>query len=287
MNLSHFLPTNLTGIVPSEPEYQDDLKKAKYKEYAAWLDAIKSQFPGCEPYEINAFLYTQGDEDEPLITKKTSFFQVSTTAFDNGIDYWEQSDELPEDGEERLFKEYNQVYKEGPGGEIEYPQECPERGDIILVRSDPRGGRALGRAIGVVADNVYASDGRDDGEEIISVYWINKTSTPISNRNMRQMSAFGSADELLLAAFRETDAYKVSFDWIDQLTDDGDSEPQTDPDIPHLEDPISFPLNTILFGPPGTGKTWEAVSHAVAIMDGKEPAELAEREMRDHVLDRF
>ena len=46
-------------------------------------------------------------------------------------------------------------------------------------------------------------------------------------------------------------------------------------------------LNTILFGPPGTGKTWEAVSHAVAIMDGKDHAELAQAKNRKNVKARF
>ena len=46
-------------------------------------------------------------------------------------------------------------------------------------------------------------------------------------------------------------------------------------------------LNSILFGPPGTGKTYEAVSHAVATMDGKDPSELAKQELRKHTKKRF
>ena len=41
-----------------------------------------------------------------------------------------------------------------------------------------------------------------------------------------------------------------------------------------------------MFGPPGTGKTWEAVSYAVAIIDGEDPQELAEQE-RENVNQRF
>lgn len=47
------------------------------------------------------------------------------------------------------------------------------------------------------------------------------------------------------------------------------------------------PLNCILFGPPGTGKTYEAVFHAVAIIDGRDPAELAQSEPRKQVKERF
>ncbi len=38
--------------------------------------------------------------------------------------------------------------------------------------------------------------------------------------------------------------------------------------------------------PPGTGKTWEAVSHAVAIIDGEDPKDLADKE-REIVKQRF
>lgn len=46
-------------------------------------------------------------------------------------------------------------------------------------------------------------------------------------------------------------------------------------------------LNTILYGPPGTGKTYEAVSHAVAIIEGDDPAELTKSEPRKKVKERF
>jgi 5-methylcytosine-specific restriction protein B len=40
--------------------------------------------------------------------------------------------------------------------------------------------------------------------------------------------------------------------------------------------PFNMPLNTILYGPPGTGKTFHSITHAVAIVDDKNPAELIE-----------
>ena len=276
VNPSHFFPADLTGTVLGQLELPDDLKKVKYKEYAAWLDAIKNRFPRCEPYEINTLLYTQ--QKKPLITRKSRFFQISTQVFNDGIDYWEQSDESP--GDERSFKENNYVYTGGPGDKREYPLKDPKRGDVILVRFGD-----TGRAIGVVAENGYDPDGWNE-ERFISVYWLNKTSTPLNKKTGGFRDGFGRAGQFH-AAFRNTNAYKVSFDWIGQLTDDGGSESQTDTEVPDPEVPTSFPLNTILFGPPGTGKTWEAVSHAMAIMDDKEPEKLAERGKRKYVRDRF
>ena len=45
-------------------------------------------------------------------------------------------------------------------------------------------------------------------------------------------------------------------------------------------------LNTILYGSPGTGKTWHTVTRAVAIVENREVADLA-REDRPAVQDRF
>lgn len=48
----------------------------------------------------------------------------------------------------------------------------------------------------------------------------------------------------------------------------------------------SPPLNQILFGPPGTGKTWHAVNHALAIIEDKS-VEVLKKEDRDLVKQRF
>ena len=69
--------------------------------------------------------------------------------------------------------------------------------------------------------------------------------------------------------------------------DDVESQPDPAPAPPAEAPDTSFSLNTILFGPPGTGKTWEAVSYAVAILDGEDPADLAQAEDREDVKARF
>ena len=277
-NPSYFLPADHISTILPQPELHGDVND--HEGYVARMGAIKRLFPGCEPYEIDTFLHTQ--IKRPLITKDTDFFQISTNVHNVGTDYWEQTDALESDAP---FKENHYVYTGWAGGKRKYPLKDPKRGDVILVRYS----LGEGRAIGVVEENGYSSDGWKK-EEVISVHWINKTSAPVDDlKNQKQSAAFTRACRIQ-SAFRNTDAYKVSFDLIDRWIGDGGAEPQTDPEPPAEEPDMSFSLsrlNTILFGPPGTGKTWEAVSHAVAIMDGKDHAELAQAKNRKNVKARF
>ena len=275
-NPSYFLPADHTSTILPQPELHGDVND--HDGYVARMGAIKRLFPGCEPYEINTFLDTQAKI--PLITEGTNFFQISTNVYKKGTDLWEQTDALEKDAP---FKENRYVYTGGAGDKIKYPLKDPKRGDVILVRYSP----GEGRAIGVVEENGYTSDGWKK-EKVISVHWINKTPAPVDGlKNLKQLPAFTRAQNKFRSAFRNTETYKDSFKLIDWWIGDGNVEPQLDPEPPAEEPDTSFPLNTILFGPPGTGKTWEAVSHAVAIVDNKNPMELAQAENRENVNARF
>ena len=61
----------------------------------------------------------------------------------------------------------------------------------------------------------------------------------------------------------------------------GAAEPNSGGDVQHNQS-----LNTILYGPPGTSKTWITVNHAVAIIDGESVGDL-ENEDRKKIKQRF
>ena len=289
-NPRYFLPVDKTirAALPKLDPVKD------YESYLGVMGNIMGWFPGCHPYEINTFLSTQASK-YPLIAENTDFFQVSTNVYDDGIDYWEWNDEWEED-QTWAFNQKNCVYTGDPEEqETTYPLAEPKRGDVILVRF---GGE--GRAIGVVEENRYDPEGwNEDG--VIYVHWINKTPAEIESGlpNIR----FSRAAEATQTAFRNTDAYAPSFDLIDRWTSaydapslfdssvrrtrEGDSEAPPAAETSPKKPDTSLPLNTILFGPPGTGKTWEAVSWAVAIVDGKEPEELVRGEDREDVKARY
>ena len=273
-NPRYFLPVDILDLGKALSPSAHRGQVRDYGDYIEGMNALKRQFPECEAYEIHGILWNKGS----LFTKEPRFFQVGTNVNATEHNYWEWTDDLPPGS--RTFKENNCVYTGGPGNQMKFPLDKPERGDVILVRT----GAQQGRAIGVVEENEYRPDGWSE-QAAIYVHWINKATAPVEG-NLPQLG-FGNAGERTISAFRNADAYKVSFDLIDGWTGNDSVGAQTDPDSLAEESEMSFPLNTILFGPPGTGKTWEAVSHAVAIMDGKAPEDLAQAKDRRAVKARF
>ena len=71
--------------------------------------------------------------------------------------------------------------------------------------------------------------------------------------------------------------------WQPPKTENG-TEPG--PDDPPPPPTMQYPLNQILFGPPGTGKTWNTVNYALAVIEGKTLEEI-EREGRKEVKEQF
>ena len=113
-NPRHYLPAFSSDqwTLPHHPELEGEVKS--YEDYLHQMKTLRRLFPGCEPYEINIFLDTQSKT--PLISEETSFFQISTNAYNDDTDYWKQTGALEEDC---LFNENRYVYTGGAGGKRE------------------------------------------------------------------------------------------------------------------------------------------------------------------------
>lgn len=152
----------------------------------------------------------------------------------------------------------------------------PKRGDIVLVRT----GVKKGRAIGVVLKNDYNKPDGLKRKSKIHVLWINKSDSSLGG--VTDMDGFNSAKQKdkTYRLFANAGAYKASFRLIDQLKGETiESGNQVKQDHSYAEqntmkDP--HPLNMILYGPPGTGKTYNTSHYAVAIIEDKPVEEVSE-----------
>ena len=260
------------------PRLEKEIKDNGYTRYAKILRQIKDAFPACHPYEINTFLYIHGRK--PLIGAQQEVFQVHSQI--DRKDIWESSEEKDRENL-HAFKDNYVVYVGRQGGENkDYPLTEPSRGDVVLVRTGTR----KGRAIGIVEENGYKAAGGFEESARIKVFWINKTT--VDNLDSLPPIGFSRALEATTKAFREAEEYRPSFELIESLATTGAEDAPRDAD-PGLSDPGAGygrsndpeSLNTILYGPPGTGKTYVTTGRCVEICDGLPAAELSDSGIRD------
>ena len=240
------------------PEFETP---SNYEEYRACRTALLSLFPGCSPYEVDTFLYVQ---EKALISSRSKYFQVSTNVDGNDSkDYWSE------------FDKQSAVWTGYAGTDRRpYPLNQPKRGDIMLVRRGSSGGRG----IGIVEANGYSGSWNEGAR--ISIYWINKRPAALADGIQTTHDGFGAAKESsqTYRAFAESDDYRETLNLIRTLARRGEVAEEVER-TPESRTNAQQPLNQILFGPPGTGKTYETISATLEIV-GNPPEDRAEAKAR-------
>ena len=275
INPDFFVSVDALQHLPANKDM--DLKGCDHGGFMSALNNAKRAFPGCRAFEINTFVYSHYMSKPPLLKRESRFFQISTNAY--GSDRWEDfdrsnavyTDSSRQGGDPGLWET---APAGGDGRGSPYPLTEPARGDVILVRTGVR----KGRAIGIVHRNDYAeTDGLNDRSRL-HVYWINKSEAGFGPGVQTDRVAFSEVTPTrsTYQAFRHAAAYQPTFMLIDKRDGNGPIGPR----LP------SHPLNQILYGPPGTGKTWHTVTRAMAIMEDREVDEVTQED-RATVKSRF
>lgn len=150
------------------------------------------------------------------------------------------------------------------------------KGDIVFVKK----GRTELLGFGVVTSDYYYDSSRERYKHCRKVDWKKKGEWSIDHhlavKTLTDITKYNS----------EHPDYKLYSDRLMAVINGSYTFQQNEkpPVANHLH-----PLNQILFGPPGTGKTYNSINHAVAIVEGKTLATIeAENKInRQEILRRF
>lgn len=251
INAEKFLPIDerTITILPNILNPIKEIKKFGLQKYEEFLKFYANKFPECYGYEINLFL-SQFTGNRKPITLKNNYCQVSSMVDgQNKTDYYDD------------FVRTNSV-RAGSSGDHkkrgrEYPLDKVSDGDIVLVR---RGTKYMG-GIGVIIDNEYLDNGYDE-DKSIKIVWINKSERKLTTA-LGDWNGFNLATQNTLHKFKET--YADTFELIESLI------PPTNNTTVNLSSNSgnmkNLNLNQILFGPPGTGKTYSTINKALSILE--------------------
>lgn len=145
-------------------------------------------------------------------------------------------------------------------------------GDIVIAKSRKR--ELIG--YGIVASDYYFDENRAEYKNCRKVDW---------------MAEGPWSTEFLLVQKTLTDVTKYKSDnpYYEKFSDELMAIIKGQYMSNRKKPVIEYPLNQILFGPPGTGKTYNSINHALAIIENKrmEQLESESEENREDVLKRY
>ena len=141
-----------------------------------------------------------------------------------------------------------------------------------------RFGLSKGCGIGLVYRNDY--QGEFDEAHRLHVLWLNKDHGTLPD--MTAIMGFARAGKTI-DSFRRSQEYVPTFDLLDRLS--AVKGPESDGSVGNEAADPGVPLNQILYGPPGTVKTWQTRDLSLAIVGQSSPD--AERKRRTFDGSRF
>ncbi len=218
--------------------------------YKEVLKLLKSNFSGCNFYEINLLNHFLNNKSQDQLRISNTYCQVSSNAQgQNEGDYFDD------------FVNKNGVYTGSAfkNENTEYPIGNYKKGDIVLVR---RGTKWLG-GIGVIIDNEYIPNGYQD-DLMIKIIWLVKDDRKIGSTALGQWDGFSHATHNTIEKFKE--CYPETFKILDYIRNKQKTM------VNHSA--VKF-KNLILQGPPGTGKTRLAKQIAEWLTDETSDKELS------------
>ena len=252
INPRSFLPFDTAAVLPlGIGKFKKPPSKLSWTEYLEEMSRIRAAFPGCECYEINviAFRWTNGDFPREGIR----WYQIGSSEgrwrgfLDNHWVYDAEQQDIPRPAEDEVrtgLDRNHRLYE-------------PEPGDVVLVHS----GTQEGRGIGIVYRNDYSERSSRHGR--IHVLWVNKKQARLaSDMPAVRFSKIGPGTS---EAFTKLPVYSSTLELL--ALPNGSTQPP--PSSRH-------PLNQILCGPPGTGKTWNTTTYAMAIVKGIDTGDVTE-----------
>ncbi len=258
----------------TEANVETQIKRVGYDKFKELSDRVLQLFPGCMPHEISQYLYLHNRYD--IVSPKTRFYQLRSDVFQVGQDSARGRDCWDE------FSNYSCVFVNEDSKEL----QKLKRGDVIFTRY----GSSAGRGIGVVLVNEYRKAGGYSEQAVIEVNWINKASSTFaglendSGLESGQSLSEITPDSAIYSSFAHDEHYRDTVKLIEKKYVVGEPLPQPVKDG-NGENPVQmshFGLNTILYGPTGTGKTFATTRRCVDICCGvEERSELETRKKFD------
>ncbi|HEY3588779.1 MAG TPA: AAA family ATPase [Buttiauxella sp.] len=120
-------------------------------------------------------------------------------------------------------------------------------------------------------------------EDLNLIYYAYKADDTRNHHLSQHASSLAVGHPAWYITISNIETLQILCEWYESLSnDEAIDEPDQDNGTKAFS-ATAFPLNQILFGPPGTGKTWDTSSLAVQIIDGKNAVEWP----RDQIKKRY